>query len=641
MKKLILFTGLIFLIILVKAQNYTFIAHVVDEESLPVEGADVIIDFGETSFTGLTDSNGIDTIIATPSQMHNSADMIIHKEGYRDTVYRFTGLQNNHEYEHSFVLIDDFVFGVYVYTIDLQNDTMPLYQAQVIFNYYMPETKYWASDTLFTNDSGFVFFNLSSPPDSGEVNVTADGYYPQNHSYDYFPNEMYDDFEMFELDTVFEFMWVQSFEDPTFVEFYPIVSSPFEIDTLEWNFSDDQLWIYTGVDTVLAHQFPGFGTYLVKMQFPEYNLVDSQYLYIEQLYPDSIECVADFDYFPIDSNPESFLYYQFINLSYGENLDYYWDFGDGFDSQEKDPAHVYNSGQYDVTLIATNGTCSDTLTLPLWASDNEEDIWYPDTCQALFYVIYDTSRVVHFIDMSYASSEIIERHWDFGDGSEAYSVASPLHQYAEDGNYTVTYEIQDFNGGYSSFSIELYVDENLDSCLLFFPDSVGGNGKAVSVKFHNLTDDDGSEWVWNFGDSKGSYKGSKGYVEHTYANAGEYHVTAIKPSTGSGYAVDIFVGNDGSVIQGKAYAIKGNMTGIRNIDSETIKTYPNPATRILNIQIASDDSRVTIYSVDGKKVIDRKFDKGIAKIDVTNLSAGTYTVQVQNKERIYTGKFVK
>lgn len=51
----------------------------------------------------------------------------------------------------------------------------------------------------------------------------------------------------------------------------------------------------------------------------------------------------------------------FVNTSTGAN-NYYWDFGDGFDSNLSSATHQYaNEGTYIVMMIAYNGTCSDTV----------------------------------------------------------------------------------------------------------------------------------------------------------------------------------------------------------------------------------------------------------------------------------------
>lgn len=59
---------------------------------------------------------------------------------------------------------------------------------------------------------------------------------------------------------------------------------------------------------------------------------------------------------------------QFFGEAYGMDslsvFTYAWDFGDGATSSDQNPVHVYtNPGFYTVTLVATSGDCSSTLTL--------------------------------------------------------------------------------------------------------------------------------------------------------------------------------------------------------------------------------------------------------------------------------------
>jgi gliding motility-associated-like protein len=59
------------------------------------------------------------------------------------------------------------------------------------------------------------------------------------------------------------------------------------------------------------------------------------------------------------------------NQSTGSGLTYSWNFGNGSNSTDVNPATVYNnSGSYTITLIATSGNCTDTATAVIVVEDN-------------------------------------------------------------------------------------------------------------------------------------------------------------------------------------------------------------------------------------------------------------------------------
>uniref|UniRef100_UPI00321785BD PKD domain-containing protein n=1 Tax=uncultured Draconibacterium sp. TaxID=1573823 RepID=UPI00321785BD len=75
------------------------------------------------------------------------------------------------------------------------------------------------------------------------------------------------------------------------------------------------------------------------------------------------ELVACFGHNPNELNDGEV---QFANCSEGANS-YYWDFGDGKTSTEKEPLHIFDGDfPYNVTLIAYNGNETDTVTKPIY-----------------------------------------------------------------------------------------------------------------------------------------------------------------------------------------------------------------------------------------------------------------------------------
>lgn len=67
--------------------------------------------------------------------------------------------------------------------------------------------------------------------------------------------------------------------------------------------------------------------------------------------------LAAFRYEPSPTEP--FLLH-FTELAHYEPTDWYWDFGDGITSTEKNPSHLFEAGQYEVCLTVSNDFGNDT-----------------------------------------------------------------------------------------------------------------------------------------------------------------------------------------------------------------------------------------------------------------------------------------
>lgn len=130
-----------------------------------------------------------------------------------------------------------------------------------------------------------------------------------------------------------------------------------------------------------------------------------------------------------------------------------WNFGDGGTSTAQNPSHTYNGpGPWTVTLTAmdSNGMSDSisfdvVLCVPPVAAFNA--VWV-DPC--------DTHNPnVRFEDASYdpdAGGIIVQRRWDFGDGTVVYA-ANPVHTYGDaPGYYTVTLAVADGDGSVDSTS---------------------------------------------------------------------------------------------------------------------------------------------------------------------------------------------
>ncbi|MEO1449191.1 MAG: PKD domain-containing protein, partial [Bacteroidota bacterium] len=143
----------------------------------------------------------------------------------------------------------------------------------------------------------------------------------------------------------------------------------------------------------------------------------------------------------------------FNNSSVNANT-YLWDFGDGNIGTAANPNHTYqNPGTYTVSLIASDGLCSDTLVLT-----NLIEVVGPEAGFAADTLTGCAPFSVTFSDSStaYPGTSITTWQWDFGDGGTG-SGPNPTYTYSNAGLYDVTLTVLDDEGCQASTTISSYI----------------------------------------------------------------------------------------------------------------------------------------------------------------------------------------
>jgi PKD repeat protein len=133
-----------------------------------------------------------------------------------------------------------------------------------------------------------------------------------------------------------------------------------------WNFGDG----YTSNVEDPIHYYRSNGSYSVTLSVTglgcEDSLTKKDYIRVgvtptPTAPPTSSLCHADFSAYPTELVGVQEV--QFTDNSIGTITSWKWDFGDGYNSSEKNPAHFYSSnGVYSVTLSVTGQGCEDTVT---------------------------------------------------------------------------------------------------------------------------------------------------------------------------------------------------------------------------------------------------------------------------------------
>ena len=155
----------------------------------------------------------------------------------------------------------------------------------------------------------------------------------------------------------------------------------------------------------------------------------------------------------------------FSDTSGGVPTSWFWEFGDGSTSTQQDPTHTYSSaGVYDVTLTATNGAGSASLTKP-----NYITVSPPGT------VAFDavpTSGAAPLIDVQFtdqSSDNPTAWAWDFGDGGTS-ALQNPTHTYNSPGSYDVSLTVTTAAGGGTLVKTS-YINVSVGLCKV--PDFIG------------------------------------------------------------------------------------------------------------------------------------------------------------------------
>ena len=252
---------------------------------------------------------------------------------------------------------------------------------------------------------------------------------------------------------------------------------------------------------------------------------------------------------------------QFMNQSIGDDLIYFWSFGDGSGSDEENPLHTFGSnGAYPVSLTIMNNdsSCFDIYEEIVMVGDS-----IPGDCYAYFTYTELGQLTVEFLNLSQGDDLIY--FWNFGDG-EGSQEENPIHTYASNGFYPVSLTIM--NNDSSCF--DFYED------IVMVGDSLPGDCYAM-FRYDNFPNDyltvlftdlsmglNGSipdTWTWYFGDGTSSDEQNP---YHIYDSIGTYNVclTITSGDCESTYCMDVMVYDPGEYCEA-AFAydiIEGTIT---------------------------------------------------------------------------------
>jgi PKD repeat protein len=197
-----------------------------------------------------------------------------------------------------------------------------------------------------------------------------------------------------------------------------------------------------------------------------------------------------------------------------------WDFGNGQTSTMQNPSTIYTSQDtFPVSLTTTNSFgCTKTRNRNTFMR-----ITQPNVDFSTLDTFVCGGQNVNFINNSDGKGrQIMSYLWDFGDGNTSTDT-TPVHQYQNEGLFTVCLTVTDSSGCDSIYCITDLVevvnpqsnfaaDTTFASCPILVPIFSDSSTNAVS-------------WNWNFGDGLGT--SSQQNPTYTYVTSGNFDVQLV------------------------------------------------------------------------------------------------------------------
>jgi PKD repeat protein/photosystem II stability/assembly factor-like uncharacterized protein len=299
----------------------------------------------------------------------------------------------------------------------------------------------------------------------------------------------------------------------------------------------------------------------------------------------------------------------FTDLSLDTVDTWSWDFGDGNNSTDQHPQHVYNTtGLFTVSLTVTGPGGSDTETKTdfidvQWPVPNAEFSGYP--------TIGSPPLNVSFTDMT--ADTVNTWSWDFGDGGVS-SMQNPVHQYTLAGTYTVSLTATGPGGSDTETKTDYITVSDLPPTADFSGNPTSGFFPLL-VNFSDLTAGPVNQWKWYFGDGNTSTDQNP---SNTYQNSGNYTVSlkAIGPGGSDSIAKENYI---------------TVLVGIEELNSEKAKVYPNPCSEYLMIEAKETVRSIKMADMIGNVVKDELIQCKAPctyKVNMVDLHSGIYFCRI-------------
>jgi len=300
---------------------------------------------------------------------------------------------------------------------------------------------------------------------------------------------------------------------PDTVPFKADVRTSGSVTSWSWNFGDGSP--NSNLDST-SHIYPQTGTYPVSL-----TITTNEGCTETATLPAGVRLgpapVPDFTATPLSACADPGI--TFTNLS-SNALTYNWDFGDGTNSSETNPVHVFaDTGRFTITLTAINNGCRENLVKTFYVTIGgsvSRFSWRPDCNNPLRYTFTDESVGAR------------TWRWDFGDGTTFVGRTPPAHTFPRFGTYRIRLTTTSDSCSYT-LEQELVIADQRPSFRA--TDSVGCRPFTTTFNIQNASFGYFQDFHWDFGDGSGIDSLQGPSATYTYPNPGNYSVRLIAIDT--------------------------------------------------------------------------------------------------------------
>ncbi|MBK9107453.1 MAG: PKD domain-containing protein [Saprospiraceae bacterium] len=324
----------------------------------------------------------------------------------------------------------------------------------------------------------------------------------------------------------------------------------------------------------------------------------------------------------------------FQNQSVAAN-DYVWYFPGGNPSTSTDPNPTVSyptKGKYDVKLVAKNVFYSDSIT----KKDFIEVRSKPD-------VDFNVSIVgfkAFFTNQTIDGTNYI---WDFGNGKASFT-QNPEMDYGVEGEFNVRLISQNICGTDTVIKkVAVYLIPKVN----FSANTIKGC-PPLKVNFQDLSSVDVVQWDWQFESGIPATSTAKN-PEVIFNQHGKYAVKlTVKNSNGTNALTRVqyievqspiecpeHTTNTKSLLDDKIFQHPfqgGDLNKYARVSKNLhSRIYPNPASQEIYFETqasAQNPSRIEIFALDGKPIMQANIEQKLYRFDAGNLSEGSYLVKI-------------